>query len=336
VPRVMRLHSPNRGEYFRRQGIVLFCLLVPIFLHTNVAAQDVAEAARQQQAHKSQHPAAPHHVYTEDDLKRPRILTPEDQDRVEARREASPAPAATNPQSESLGEIARRYRKEKAAREPEAVLNKVRPSAFPLELPGSAFAEPKSSPSLLRVPRTVAPPVVAPSSAPFGRSATYARVSPFQPRTWVAQPSVSPSTAANLSARATMRNFIRIQVQPGDSWWKLARRYLESGSRWHELVSLNPGVAVPADLLIRGSTIVVPTNGASRAPVLETLTVQRGDTLWSLSRVHLGRGSYWPRLAHANPQLSDYLHLLVGSELHLPSPCRQKPDLCSSQASLVR
>jgi nucleoid-associated protein YgaU len=326
----MALHSPNRREYFRQQGIALFCLLVPIFVHANVAAQDVAEAARQQRAHKSQYPVAPHHVYTEDDLKRPCILIPEDQNRVEARREASPAPAPanlspldaeTNAPSLSLGEIARRHRKEKAAREVEAALNE-RPSSFPLELPGTAFAEPKGSVPLSRAPRTVAPPVVVTTSpVPFERSAANARVSPFQPRPWIAPTTVSPLTRANTPARAATRNFIRIQVHSGESFWKLARRYLGSGSRWQELASLNPGVADHADFLSRGSTILVPNNGgsrASRASVPETLTVHRGDTLWSLSRVHLGHGSDWRRLARANPQLSDYLHLLVGSQLHLP------------------
>jgi LysM repeat protein len=331
VPRLMTLYPPNRGVYFRRPGIVLFCLLAPFFLHTNVVAQDVAEAARQQQAHKSQQPVAPHHVYTEDDLKRPRILTPEDQDRVEARRKDSPAPAAPNttsldaemnPPSESLGEIARRYREERAAREGEAALHKNRPSAFSLELPGEAFAEPKSSAGSLRVPRTAVVPsfLVAPSPVPIGRSTVPARVSPFQPRPGVA-PTVIPSTPAIPSALATRLNSVRIQVQRGDSWWKLARRYLGSGSHWQELVSLNPGAAAHPDFLPSGSIVELPDNGASptaRAPAPETITIQRGDTLWSLARVHLGRGSEWPRFAHANPQLSDYLHLRVGAHLQMP------------------
>jgi len=325
------MHFPNRRKYFRRQGIPVFCLLVPIFVHPNVAAQDVAEAARQQRAHNSQYPIAPHHVYTEDDLRRPRILIPEDQNRAEARRESSPAPASsnlspldveTNAPYTSLGEIARRYRNEKAAREVAAMLNK-KPSSFPLELPDTALAEAKGSVPLSRAPRTVvSPAVVATSPAPFERSAAHARVSPFQPRPWIASTTLSPLTRANSPARAATGNFIRIRVRSGESWWKLAREYLGSGSRWQELASLNPSVADHADFLGCGSTIVVPNNGGSRASpvpaVPETLTVHRGDTLWSLSRVHFGRGSDWRRLARDNPQLSDYLHLLVGSKLHLP------------------
>ncbi len=325
----MKVHLPNRRTYFRRQAIPVFCLLVPIFVHPNVAAQDVAEAARQQRAHMSQSLDAPHHVYTEEDLQRPRILIPEDQNRFDARRESSPAPEASslspldverNAPPTSLGEIARRARKERAAREVEARLNE-KLSSFPLELPDTAFGEAKGSVPLSRAPRTALSPVVtATSPAPFERSAAHARVSPFQPRPWIASATLSPLTGASSPARAATGNFIRIQVRPGESWWKLARQYLGSGSRWRELASLNPGSADHADFLGCGSTIVVPNNGGSSAspvPEPETLTVHRGDTLWSLSRAHFGRGSDWGRLARNNPQLSDYLHLLVGSTLHL-------------------
>jgi len=100
----------------------------------------------------------------------------------------------------------------------------------------------------------------------------------------------------------------------------MARRYLGDGARWHELLSLNPGLAAHPDSLVAGSTVIVPASAVSRtvrgSPV--TITVERGDSLWSLARGHLGRGSDWPRLAHANPQISDYLHLQVGSQLQLP------------------
>jgi hypothetical protein len=75
----MALHLPIRGVRSLRPGVALFWLLAPLSVPANVFAQDAAEAARQQQTQKSQQPATPRHVYTEDDLKRPHILTPEDQ-----------------------------------------------------------------------------------------------------------------------------------------------------------------------------------------------------------------------------------------------------------------
>jgi nucleoid-associated protein YgaU len=98
----------------------------------------------------------------------------------------------------------------------------------------------------------------------------------------------------------------------------MARRYLGDGARWQELLSLNPGLAAHPDSLAAGSTVIVPA-AASKivrgSPPL--ITVQAGDTLWSLARIHLGRGSDWQQLAHANPQISDFLHLQVGSQLQL-------------------
>src|SRR5271165_6420675 len=90
----MTLQFSVRGANYRRPGIALFCLLAPLSLHTTVAAQDVAEAAREQHAKKSQQPTKHPHVYTEDDLKRAHILTPEDHKQAEARKQNAPAPTS--------------------------------------------------------------------------------------------------------------------------------------------------------------------------------------------------------------------------------------------------
>lgn len=327
----MTLHFSVRGVNYRRPGIALFCLLAPLSLHTKVVAQDVAEAAREQQAQKSQKPAYPHHVYTEEDLKRARILTPEDQKQAAARKQnasaatseqaAAPAAPRSSSPSESLGEVARRYRREKALREAQTAATKNAPSPFRIELPGTALAEPRRSIAPLRVPPSAAAPaLVAPSSAASRRTPA-ARVSPFQPRPSQASP-VSPKPRGNPSTQPPSREFQQVQVRPGDSLWRMARQYLGASSRWQELLSLNPGLSAHPDSLAAGSTVIVRGAAQSRrAPgAPPTITVQPGDTLWSLARVHLGRGSAWPRLAHDNPQLSDYLHLRLGSPVHLPRP----------------
>lgn len=328
VPGLMTLHFSVRGVNCRRPGIALFCLLAPLSLHTKAAAQDVAEAARQQRAQKSQQPSKTHHVYTEEDLKRARILTSEDQQQAEARRKALPAPAtanppsldATNPPAESLGEIARRYRKEKAARDAEVATSKKPPWQFRIELPATALAEPKRSISPLRVPPSAAAPSgIAPSPGPSRRAGMPARVSPFQPRPTLVSP-VYSAQRANPATIVGSGNFQQIQVQPGDSLWRMARRCLGEGSRWQELLALNPGLAAHPDSIAAGSVVIVPGAAKSRsAPgAPPTITVHPGDTLWSLAHVHLGHGSDWPRIAHANPQLSDYLRLQVGARLRLP------------------
>src|SRR5579863_2498259 len=103
--------------------------------------QSVAEAARQERARKQEQQKSAKHIYTEEDLKHPNILTPEDRAQIEAKRNecaqknnCSPA-ASQNPPSTldanspvpgtslipgtslgpeiSLGEVARQLRKQK-------------------------------------------------------------------------------------------------------------------------------------------------------------------------------------------------------------------------------
>jgi nucleoid-associated protein YgaU len=324
----MTLHLPIRGVNLLRPGAALFCLLAPLSLHSNLLAQDqdVAEAARQQQAQKTQ-PATPRHVYTDEDLKRSQILTPEDKKVAEAHRKGLPAPAtdpaaidATNP-APSLGEVARRYRKEKAEREMEAAAAKQKkaPAPFRVELPATIYAEPKRAAAPLRAPATVVRPApVAPSAVPAHRGAAGpSRVSPFSPRPTM--PSyAAPTPSVNPSMLVPSREFQQLKVQAGDSLWRMARRYLGDGARWQELLTLNPGLAAHPDALAAGSVVIVPAAAKPVHGSPRVITVQAGDSLWSLARIHLGRGSDWPRLAHANPQVSDYLQLRVGSQLQLP------------------
>jgi hypothetical protein len=107
------------------------------FLSTSTTrAQDVAEAARQEQSRKVAQKNSPKHVYSEEDLKKKTILTPDDQAKVAARkqpdqqdpekeRERAQQPAQhQNAAVESLGDIARQYRIEKSAREAQATAKK--------------------------------------------------------------------------------------------------------------------------------------------------------------------------------------------------------------------
>ena len=104
--------------------------------------QDVAEAARQERARKEQQKKSKH-VYTDDDLRRAKILTPEDQARAEARRELQPPPGEEQAQAPAngdeiaqlpLGDIARRYRNAKLAAQA--------PDPFHLPFDEPVFADP--------------------------------------------------------------------------------------------------------------------------------------------------------------------------------------------------
>src|SRR5882672_3848946 len=65
-------------------GILLFSCA--IFVTTECHAQDVADAAKQERARQESQQKKSKHVYTEEDLKRAQILTPEDRAQFEARK----------------------------------------------------------------------------------------------------------------------------------------------------------------------------------------------------------------------------------------------------------
>jgi nucleoid-associated protein YgaU len=146
--------------------------------------QDVAEAARQERARKEQQKKSKH-VYTDDDLRRAKILTPEDQARVEARRELQPTPGEEQAQAPAngdeiaqlpLGDIARRYRNAKLAAQA--------PDPFHLPFDEPVFADP-----VISVP-DVTPP--RPSFAPAHPSVVAGRP------TVVAAPAISDSAPSQL------------------------------------------------------------------------------------------------------------------------------------------
>lgn len=332
----MKQSGPARGPSCVRLG-VLCAAVVICFFPGKARSQDVAEAARQERERKASQQQAPRHVYTGDDLKRKVILTPEDQARVEAHRKDKSIPAAEEnakeqpqegmPQTESLGEVARRYRQQKAERQAElAAKGKFTP--FPYVVPKGALAEPKSV-----NPKGLLSELGKNSFRPepysdLAASSRRGRISPFQPRPLSAnhgqlempersfRSGSGSEHSAPLSADIPM--WQRIQVERGQCWWKLAQTYLGNGARWPELAALNGAGRTPSGFLRAGDVVVVPATEASPKAMPQTVQVRKGDSLWSLAKQHLGRGSAWTCLASANPQVVDYTHLAVGSVLRMP------------------
>src|SRR5438093_5643524 len=173
-----------------------------IFGAAQCSAQDVAEAARHERTQKQSKQKKSRHVYTERDLTRAQILTPEDRAQVEAKKNQTvPSPAeksgeAVDAQSLSpdapLGDVARRFRKQKESQKLERsaefhlpfadapALASPRPPVMPLRPPVSNPAPPKFVPyqsprkrSPFERPRVFmsAPPRVVPSQPPAVRVA---------------------------------------------------------------------------------------------------------------------------------------------------------------------
>src|SRR6267378_1783205 len=100
-------------------GILLFSCAV--FVATECRAQDVAKAAKQERARKESQQRRSKHVYTEEDLKRAQILTPEDRAQIEARKNHTTPDVEEKPLDAldakslspdvPLGDVARRFRR---------------------------------------------------------------------------------------------------------------------------------------------------------------------------------------------------------------------------------
>src|SRR5208337_3626228 len=186
------LNTVIPGPLKKGRGTLLFglsgFLLAGLVCAGGLHAQDAAGAARQEKARKAAESKSSHHVYTEDDLKRAKILTPEDQAKVAARKnnptekkeEQAKGGGESAPGEESLGEVARRYRKEKAEREAARATEQGDRSQFPMKLPEATMATPRMS---------VQPKTEAQAARSSRRGAAAGRMSPFAPRPLRVMPS---------------------------------------------------------------------------------------------------------------------------------------------------
>jgi len=329
--------GPSTAARLSRRGLSLcfpgiVFVSCAVFGATQCSAQDVAEAARQERALKESKQKKSKHVYTEQDLKRDQILTPEDRAQVEAKKNQLAAPAAEKsqeavdaqslPPDAPLGDVARRFRKQKHSQ-------KLQQSAeFHLPFANApALASPKPPVMPLRPPVSKpAPPRFAPYQPPVKRS-------PFErPKVFFSAPAlVTPSKPAAPSPVAPVAPVVPVVpkgtaklnaviVRPGDSLWKIAQQNLGKGLRWHDLLAVNPGI-VDANHIAAGSQIYLPAAGASIRTATK-LTVRKGDTLSKIAQTRLGHASHWSCIAMANPAIRDANVIFEGQVLLLPANCR--------------
>jgi nucleoid-associated protein YgaU len=313
-----------------------------VFGATQCSAQDVAEAARQERAQKESKQKKSKHVYTEQDLKRDQILTPEDRAQVEAKKNQLAAPAAEKSQKAvdaqslspgtPLGDVARRVRRQKDSQKLQRsaefhlpfsaapALASPKPPVMPLRPPVSKPSPPRFAPYQPPVKRSPferpkvffsAPALVMPSRPPAIRvtpphpaaPAPVAPVAPVVP--------VTPNGTAKLNA---------VVVKPGDSLWKVAEQKLGKGFRWHDLLAVNPGI-VDANRIVAGSQIYLPA-AASSLRAATKITVRKGDTLSKIAQTEFGHASYWSCIAQANPAIRDANVIFEGQVLLLPANCK--------------
>jgi LysM repeat protein len=301
--------------------------------------QDAAEAARQERARKEQ-PQPRKHVYTEEDLGRVKILTPEDKARFAAQRQQPSAPAElqmSDPLDAStelpqlpLGDIARRYREAKRAMQA--------PTPFHLPFDEPAFAAPVVSLPNVAPPRPNFSPVrpsltpSRPRSVPAPSIANpepLRRVDPFTRRSAPAAPSsltrvapAAPAVQPSVSRPAPVLSNSQPTLLPNTSS-RIAP--LNFAARKFAPLAAQPNLAPPSVAPTAPQRSVAPTiappPATANAPssAVHTVTVLPGDSLWKLARQNLGRGSRWHELLAANPNIVDPTRLDAGTEIVVPA-----------------
>jgi len=204
--------------------------------------------------------------------------------------------APPNLNSMPLGDIARYYRAQKAARQqeqqaPQSAEQYSLPAAPPLAYP--TFTSPPARPSPPLVPATEGPPQVQPA----------------------------PNAISREEDRAAKGGTARVKVQRGDTLWNLARKYLGHGRKWTVLAADNPQLPVPTRLQIGAWVrLPLPDDGPDSGSG-EQVRVQAGDSLWKLSQAHFGDGGAWGCIARANPELRNANLILSGQILTIPGSC---------------
>jgi nucleoid-associated protein YgaU len=318
-----------------------------IFFTTECHAQDVADAAKQERTRKESQQKKSKHVYTEEDLKRAQILTPEDRAQIEARKDQAAPDAGEKSQDAldakslssdvPLGDVARRFRRLKELQKLEQSaqfhlpiadpvlaspkpMQPLRPHSFKPATPTARHFAPYQPPvkrSPFARPRffMAAPPMIAPSRPPA------ARLVPAQPPA----PAASAIVPANPAKRDVAPKVVPsvlpsfVIAKRGDSLWKLAEQHLGHGLRWHDLVVANPGIVDPNHIMA-GSQIVLPAL-VSPVRTATEFTVRPGDTLSQIAQSQLGHASYPECIVRSNPSIRDVNLIYAGPVLVLPSSC---------------
>jgi nucleoid-associated protein YgaU len=327
----------DRSRQRLQAGAVLFAACA-IAAGAPLWAQDVAEVARQAQARKHQQAKHKKHVYTEEDLKRARILTREDQELAAKKRDAVLPGAETSTTLEAetlehlpLGDVARMYR---AMKELNHSTGELAQYHLPVTNAALAYAKPEF---VAPRPNAIAPTTHNPPAAPLFPSPDL-----NAPRLNTLLGLPTPSAPAPTPNRTTAALAVSISrtIAPKTTFALSKPNMSESVA--HEIpvapVFANPEVvSLPAPGFVAPTT--QPTLGApaiSNAAGPRSIIVKYGDSLWKLAQINLGDGHRWHELAAINPGIVNPEHILPGTPINMATTAPVAPTAPNDSNVTVR
>jgi nucleoid-associated protein YgaU len=281
-----------------------------------VWAQDVAEAARQEQARKDKNAKRLKHVYTEEDLKRKRILTREDRELLaEKKRDENVAGAVPPAEADAkalenlpLGDVARMYRAQKeldaAMRAAEYHLG-VDSAVLASPRPMVAFVMPRPHERHAAIGTMPVAPVITGAAAPAMKADFVGSKAPVEPMV------TARATDGAVKPAQTRLEFgmSKAAVMPA------MNRAVPAAPVFDVPAAQNDGLAaapVNPGARVERAIAAVSTPAASRS-----IVVKAGDSLWRLAQTLLGDGHRWKEIAAANPGVANPTHIVPGMTLNV-------------------
>ena len=281
---------------------------------TECHAQDVADAAKLERARKENQQKKTKHVYTEEDLKRAQILTPEDRAQLEAKKNQAMPPADEQAQQAVDGSADARdvdgsaVTREKAGGS--AVSTEIDTQPLPADAPlgdvARRFREQKQSQKLERsadfhLPFAEAPVLASPKPP----------VQPLRSPLPIFKPAPPRLAPAPFYPPVKRSPFARPRIFKGAPPMMASPR--------PPAVHLEP---VPLPAPVAPTIAPVPSPSLIAPPIstrLNAITVKPGDSLWKLAQQNLGQGLRWHDLVAVNPGILDPNHIVAGSQIYLPA-----------------
>ncbi len=139
-------------------------------------------------------------------------------------------------------------------------------------------------------------------------------------------PSIQIQEKSNTSNTNVQRTYI---VKPGDSLWSISENFYKSGYNWVDIVKANN--LENAGMIFAGNKLIIPNAESKLATVNlnsqiaqgnqsiagNSYTIEKGDSLWSISVRAYGDGYSWIRIVRAN-SLSNPDLIFSGNVLEIP------------------